>query len=235
MKIKILKFIITVLTIFLIFLILKIIDLIKEGSFIDPYVMIDNQLIVSSFIIVFFIILTLYFLFKKEDKPIPFGKKFFRNDGPKIDKNFSKTQQTLNVFTQEKNKLSKLIVLKLISVASIIFYSIQYLTIYNSIIKDSFIKGFLISCIGISIVMSIGLYYNKKWGWIVAFCFSLTQFLWFPVGTIFGLILCIACLCSMPRTDKFNWNDYKLKRRQAKKIKINNNVQFVEKILRDKK
>ena len=31
------------------------------------------------------------------------------------------------------------------------------------------------------------------------------------------------------RTDKFNWNDYKLKRRQAKNIKINNNVQFVEK------
>ena len=83
--------------------------------------------------------------------------------------------------------------------------------------------------------MSIGLYYNKKWGWIIAFCFSLTQFLWFPFGTIFGLILCIACLCSIPRTDKFNWNDYKLKRRQAKKIKMNNNIQFIEKILRDKK
>ena len=53
MKTKILKFIITILTIFLIFLILKIIDLINEGSFIDPYVMIDNQLIVSSFIVVF--------------------------------------------------------------------------------------------------------------------------------------------------------------------------------------
>ena len=72
-------------------------------------------------------------------------------------------------FLKEKNKLSKLLVLKLISVASIILYSIQYLTIYNSIFVDSFIKGFLISCIGISIVMSIGLYYNKKWGWIVAF------------------------------------------------------------------
>ena len=83
MKTKILKFIITILTIFLIFLILKIIDLVNEGSFIDPYVMIDNQLIVSSFIVVFFIILTFCFLFKKEDKPAPFGKNFFRMMGLK--------------------------------------------------------------------------------------------------------------------------------------------------------
>ena len=76
-------------------------------------------------------------------------------------------------FLKEKQVI-KIIVLKLISVASIIFYSIQYLTIYNSIIfVDSFIKGFLIFCIGISIVMSMGLYCNKKWGWIVAFCFSI--------------------------------------------------------------
>ena len=235
MKTKILKFIITILTIFLIFLIFKIIDLINEGSFINPYVMIDNHLIVSSFIVVFSLMLTFYFLFKKEDKPIPFGKKFVKNDEFKIDNNSSKNQKTLNTFPQEKNKLSKLQVLKLISLASIILYSFEYLTIYNSIFVDSFIKGFLIFCVGVSIIMSIGLYYNKKWGWIVAFCFSLTQFLWFPVGTIFGLILCIACLCSMPRMDKFDWNDYKLKRRQAKKIKMNNNVQFIEKILRDKK
>ena len=235
MKTKILKFIITILTIFLIFLIFKIIDLINEGSFINPYVMIDNHLIVSSFIVVFSLMLTFYFLFKKEDKPIPFGKKFVKNDEFKIDNNSSKNQKTLNTFPQEKNKLSKLQVLKLISLASIILYSFEYLTIYNSIFVDSFIKGFLIFCVGVSIIMSIGLYYNKKWGWIVAFCFSLTQFLWFPVGTIFGLILCIACLCSMPRMDKFDWNDYKLKRRQAKKIKMNNNAQFIEKILRDKK
>ena len=235
MKTKILKFIITILTFFLIFLIFKIIDLINEGSFINPYVMIDNHLIVSSFIVVFSLMLTFYFLFKKEDKPIPFGKKFVKNDEFKIDNNSSKNQKTLNTFPQEKNKLSKLQVLKLISLASIILYSFEYLTIYNSIFVDSFIKGFLIFCVGVSIIMSIGLYYNKKWGWIVAFCFSLTQFLWFPVGTIFGLILCIACLCSMPRIDKFDWNDYKLKRRQAKKIKMNNNAQFIEKILRDKK
>tara|TARA_B100000925_G_C22006832_1_gene474087 strand:- start:2907 stop:3614 length:708 start_codon:yes stop_codon:yes gene_type:complete len=235
MKTKILKFIITILTIFLIFLIFKIIDLINQGNFINPYVMIDNHLIVSSFIVVFSLILTFYFFFKKEEKPTPFGKKFVRNDEFKIDNNSSKNQKTLNAFPQEKNKLSKLLVLKLISLASIILYSIQYLTIYNSIFVDSFIKGFLIFCVGVSIIMSIGLYYNKKWGWIVAFYFSLTQFLWFPVGTIFGLILCIACLCSIPRTDKFNWNDYKLKRRQVKKIKMNNNIQFIEKILRDKK
>ena len=235
MKIKILKFIITLLIIFLILLIFKIIDLINEGNFINPYVMIDNHLIVTSFIVVFSMILTFYFLFKKEDKPTPFGKKFVRNDEFKIDNYSSKNQTVSNVFPQEKNKLSKLLVLKLVSLASIILYSIQYLTIYNSIFVDSFIKGYLIFCVGVSIIMSIGLYYNKKWGWIVAFYFSLTQFLWFPVGTIFGLILCIACLCSMPRTDKFNWNDYKLKRRQAKKIKMNNNVQFIEKILRDKK
>ena len=60
MKTKILKFIITILTIFLIFLIFKIIDLINEGSFINPYVMIDNHLIVSSFIVVFSIIITFY-------------------------------------------------------------------------------------------------------------------------------------------------------------------------------
>ena len=53
MKTKILKFIITMLTIFLIFLIFKIKDLINKGNFINPYVMIDNHLIVSSFIVVF--------------------------------------------------------------------------------------------------------------------------------------------------------------------------------------
>ena len=38
----------------------------------------------------------------------------------------------------------------------------------------------------------------------------------------------------MPRTDKFNWNDYKLREGKAKNIKINNNVQFVEKFARQK-
>ena len=102
----------------------------------------------------------------------------------------------------------------------VIFYIASYTLISSKDSSEDLLKSYLTLSIILSIFISIGIFSRKKWGWSLALCFSLIQFLWFPLGTTLGFILCIICICTFPKKDNFRWNNYRLKKNENKKAKI---------------
>ena len=110
--------------------------------------------------------------------------------------------------------------LKLICILMVIFYVASYILFFGEDSSEGLFKSYLIIGIVLSIFISIGIFSRKKLGWSLALCFSLIQFLWFPLGTALGFILCIICICTFPEKDNFRWNNYRSKKNENKKAKI---------------
>ena len=224
MKNRILKYVIVSSIFILIFVFSRILILINSGNFFNPYEVVDNQLLVSLILLLVIIILSLYYLFKKEEKPISFGKKFVLKSTKKNKVDSSKDVTVNGSLPYKKTKMTSFKVLKLICILMVIFYIASYILISSKDSSEVLLKSYLILSIILSIFISIAIFSRKKWGWSLALCFSLIQFLWFPLGTASGLILCIICICTFPEKDDFKWDDYRLKKSEKKRAKIIENI-----------
>ncbi|MEC8753938.1 MAG: hypothetical protein VXX25_05100, partial [Verrucomicrobiota bacterium] len=164
------------------------------------------------------------YLFKKEEKPISFGKKFVLKSTKKSKVDSSKDVTVDGSLPYKKNKMTSFKALKLICILMVIFYIASYTIISSKDSSEDLLKSYLTLSIILSIFISIGIFSRKKWGWSLALCFSLIQFLWFPLGTALGFILCIICICTFPEKDNFRWNNYRTKKNENKKAKIIENI-----------
>ena len=224
MKNRILKYVIVLSIFILIFVFSRILILVDSGNLFNPYEVVDNQLMVSLILLSIIIVLSLFYLFKKEEKPIPFGEKFILKSTKKSKVNSSKDVTIDGSIPYKKNKMTSFKALKLICILMVIFYIASYTLISNKDSSEDLLKSYLTFSIILSIFISIGIFSKKKWGWSLALCFSLIQFLWFPLGTALGFILCIICICTFPEKDNFRWNNYRLKKNENKKAKIIENI-----------
>ena len=227
MKNRILKYVIVLSIFILIFVFSRILILVDSGNFFNPYEVVDNQLMVSLILLSIIIILSLFYLSKKEEKPISFGEKFVFKTTKKNKDDSLKNITVNNSLPHPKNKITSFIVLKLICTLMVIFYVASYVLFFGEDSSESLFKSYLIIGIVLSIFISIGIFSRKKWGWSLALCFSLIQFLWFPLGTALGLILCILCICTFPEKNNFRWNNYRLKKSDKKRAKIIKNVEYL--------
>ena len=224
MKNKILKYVIVLSIFILIFVFSRILILVDSGNLFNPYEVVDNQLMVSLILLSIIIVLSLFYLFKKEEKPISFGKKFVLKSTKKSKVDSSKDVTVDGSLPYKKNKMTSFKALKLICILMVIFYIASYTLISNKDSSEDLLKSYLTLSIILSIFISIGIFSRKKWGWSLALCFSLIQFLWFPLGTALGFILCIICICTFPEKDNFRWNNYRSKKNENKKAKIIENI-----------
>lgn len=234
MKNRILKYLILLLIITLIFLTYKILIIADSENFFNPYEIVDNQLVVSLILVLISLFLSLYYLYKKDEKEVPFGEKFVFSE-KKIDRsNMPKKPFAQDVLPLKKNKVTNYKILKIICTLMVFFYIVSFIFFYKYSSLDYLLKSFFILSICLSIITSIGIFLGKRWSWSLALFFSLVQFLWFPIGTISGFVLCILCICTFPEKIKFRWNDYRLKQKKFKKINRRENAEYINQMARGK-
>ena len=96
-----------------------------------------------------------------------------------------------------KNKINRYFMFRVLSFLMISLYILVYFY-FTEMTESSLEKNLLYTAIIISIIINVGLFFRAIWVWHIIRIFSFAHLIWFPFGTLFGLLLFLSSIFCMP-------------------------------------
>ena len=165
-----------------------------SDTIINSYHSSDIKLIIALLLVCILMIICLRFFFKKDNKTSSIGISVTNHE--QENKKIGSSSEKY-ISNKIKNKINRYFMFRVLSFLMIPLYTSVYF-FFIDITESSLEKNILYTAIIISIIINIGLFFRAIWTWHLIRIFSFMHLIWFPFGTIFGLLLFLLSIFCMP-------------------------------------